>query len=92
MKINVNTVIIGGRFLLDWGDDTECQQTCIHGIKLRWLCDKCAAELKESAVTDRQQLKPAIALMLRLANRHFNNDEYERFMILFKILGQRADF
>lgn len=42
--------------------------------------------------TDRQQLKSAIAHMLRLANRHLNNDEYERFMILLKLLGQRADF
>jgi len=40
----IKTVVIDRRFLLDWGDDTDCQEACIHGIKLRWFCEVCEEE------------------------------------------------
>lgn len=39
--MDLPVVIINNRILLDWGNETEAQQCCVHGIKLRWQCDEC---------------------------------------------------
>lgn len=42
----ISCVIINDRLLLD----TECQEACIHGIKLRRRCDDCVEWLENSVV------------------------------------------
>jgi hypothetical protein len=41
MNLSVKIVIVHNRVLLDWGDETDSQQACVHGIKLRWECEEC---------------------------------------------------
>jgi len=47
-KMELPVVNVSGRFLLDWGDETDSQQACVHGIKLRWICEECAEELAKA--------------------------------------------
>jgi len=47
MKVEIDAIIEGERIIQLFPYGETNQEHCVHGIKLRWSCDKCEDELEQ---------------------------------------------
>ena len=49
IKVTIEAVIEGGRLIQLFPYGETNQEHCIHGIKLRWSCEKCEEETQHQS-------------------------------------------